>query len=95
MSKEMILNAGMATLLADPEYVEILAALPAETTFYDVCEQMSDDSITPTQKALCTRQMIAFWNAHGNLAQSFKGQAEDWRKIVEGLRAELDGLHPE
>lgn len=93
---EVYMNAGMAQhFCADNDLKAILADLPPDKTFYDVCGEFGDDTVTPTQKAVLLRQMMAFWHAHGNMAQTFKTQAEDWRKVVETLRQELDGQNPQ
>lgn len=86
------LNADIAKVIADPEWGHILEALPPETTMEDVLNRFDDDLITPEQMMLEVR---AFWNAQANMVRIYKTQAEDWRKIVEGLRRELDGLRPE
>lgn len=89
---EVYMNAGMAQhFCTDDEYRAILADLPPDKAFYDVCGELSNDAITPTQRLFCLRQLNAFWHAHGDMAQTFKTQAEDWRKVVETLRQELDG----
>lgn len=89
---EIIVNAGLAQYLCTDEgHRSTLADMPPDATFHDVSEALSDDRVTPLEKSLYLRQMSAFWHAQGEMAKSFKIQAEDWRKVVETLRQELDG----
>lgn len=90
----IVLNAKLAKHLADNEHVAILESMHVDATI-DMVLDSFDDAMTPEEMALNIRQIRAFWNAQANMAQSFKTQADDWRKVVEGLRAELDGLRPE
>lgn len=90
----IVLNAELAKHLADGEHVAVLESMHVDATM-DMVLDSFDDTMTPSEMALSIRQIRAFWNAQANMAQSFKTQAEDWRKIVEGLRAEIDGLRPE
>lgn len=90
---DIIINAGLAKYLCDDEYKAVLEALPPDATIDSVLDDLGNDALV--EKALYIQQVRAFWNAQGSMAQTFKTQAEDWRKVVETLRAEIDGLRPE
>lgn len=88
----IVLNAELAKHLADGEHVAVLEDMGEDATI-DTILDSADDTMSPDEIAMTVRQIRAFWNAQANMAQSFKNQAEDWRKVVEGLRAELDYLN--
>lgn len=90
----IVLNAELAKHLATDKYAPLLADMPGDTTIDTVLDNM-DLPMTPSELNVAINQIRAFWDAQQQMAQSFKNQAEDWRKIVETLRAEIDGLRPE
>lgn len=90
----IVLNAELAKHLATDEWAPLLADMPGDATIDTVLESL-ELPMTQSELGVAVNQIRAFWNAQAQMAQSFKTQAEDWRKIVEGLRAEIDGLRPE
>lgn len=90
----IVLNAELAKHLASDEWAPLLAGMPGDATIDTVLDNL-EMPMTQSDLNGAINQIRAFWNAQANMAQSFKTQAEDWRKVVEGLRAEIDGLRPE
>lgn len=85
---DIVINAGLAKYLCDDEHKAVLEALPPDATIDSVLENLSNDVLV--HKALYIQQVQAFWNAQASMAKTFRTQAEDWRKVVETLRQELD-----
>ena len=85
---DILVNAGLAKYLCDDEHKAVLEAMPPEATIENVLDDLSNDALA--DKALYIQQIRAFWNAQNSMAKTFRNQAEDWRKVVETLRQELD-----